>query len=362
MRPFLSNDFSLRDHFVFDDAGDTATELGETASAAALATAEPAISFDSGASSVTQHGDDGTGFAGRSLQIDIRGGQITLPEATSIALPANPITNEFVFGAALDSFRGDSRISLISDSYVSGDAGGFNIQIDFRGFNWTDDLKQGFIDAAELISDIILGDIADARVRGLGILRSNVVDDVRIDASLSNIDGAGGVLGQAGPTSYRTGSLLPATGVMEFDIADSEDFDAINMFNDIVFHEMLHVLGFGTLWEAMGLVTENGDGTLDFNGTNVATAFAAEFGIGAPSIETEGGSGTAGGHWNEDGDDGYAFENEIMTGYIDVTGNYLSNTTIAALEDMGYDTVFDPSDPLNATSGLDLTIFNDHIA
>ena len=216
--------------------------------------------------------------------------------------------------------------------------------------------------AADLISSIITGDIADARVPGFGIFRSNIVDDVRIDASLADIDGSGGVLGQAGPTAYRTDSLLPATGIMEFDVADAADFDAINMFNDIVFHEMMHVLGFGTLWEAMGLVTNNGNGTSDFNGANVATAYAAEFGGSGPSIETEGGPGTAGGHWNEDGSDGYAFENEIMTGYIDVTGNYLSNTTIAALEDMGYETVFDASNPLDATAGLDLTILNDHLA
>lgn len=367
----LSSSFSLRDHFVFD-LDDTATATAGEPPEPVLATApeptEPPLSFgrrtspfdtDDAASDDEAGGLD---LAGRGIQIKIGGGQITLPAAQSLALPANEIANGFIFEAVLDSARAEGRFSLITDSYLSGDPGGFNIQIDFRGLFWNDTLKQSFIDAAELISDIIQGDIPDARVFGFGILRSNIVDDVHIDASLSFIDGSGGVLGQAGPRSYRTDTLLPMTGVMEFDIADASDFDAINMFNDIVFHEMLHVLGFGTLWEAMGLVTENNDGTADFNGSNVAAAIAAEFPTGTPSIETEGGAGTAGGHWNEDGSDGYGFENEIMTGYIDVTGNYLSNTTIAALEDMGYDTVFDPADPLNATAGLDLSIFNDHVA
>ena len=176
-------------------------------------------------------------------------------------------------------------------------------------------------------------------------------------SEIATIDGAGGVLGQAGPIFYRTDSLLPANGTMQFDVADSEDFDDIGMFNDIVFHEMCHVLGFGTLWEAMGLVQENADGTLNFLGENALTAYAAEGGGNTPiQIETDGGSGTAGGHWDDE-----LYDNEIMTGYINTEGNYLSNTTIAALEDMGYDTVFDPTDPLAATSGLDLTIFNDHI-
>ena len=116
------------------------------------------------------------------------------------------------------------------------------------------------------------------------------------------------------------------------------------------------------MFDEIKVVTDNGNGTFDFNGTNVAAAYAAEFGGSGPSIETEGGGGTAGGHWNEDGSDGFAFENEIMTGYIDVTGNYLSNTTIAALEDMGYETVFDINNPLDATSGLDMSIFTDHLA
>jgi len=62
--------------------------------------------------------------------------------------------------------------------------------------------------------------------------------------------------------------------------------------------------------------------------------------LGVP-LETNGGTGTAGGHWDE-----FLFDKEIMTGFVD-TGSYVSEMTIAALEDMGYDTVFD--NPYNAT-------------
>jgi len=48
-----------------------------------------------------------------------------------------------------------------------------------------------------------------------------------------------------------------------------------------------------------------------------------------------GGVGTAGGHWDE-----FLFDQELMTGYID-SDAYLSDMSIAALEDMGYETVYD---------------------
>ncbi|WP_428926104.1 leishmanolysin-related zinc metalloendopeptidase [Marinibacterium sp. SX1] len=364
MRSILSNDLTLRDLFVFADT-DTDTPEPTPAETATPLTRGETLSLRGDRDTLRATQDDDGGLMTVGFQVKIAKAEVTMPKAESIALPAGDLINQVIFGADLESERGSGplRSRLITDTYTSGaqNGDGFNVQIDFRG-QWDDALKQSFIDAADLISSIITGDIADARVPGFGIFRSNIVDDVRIDASLADIDGSGGVLGQAGPTAYRTDSLLPATGIMEFDVADAADFDAINMFNDIVFHEMMHVLGFGTLWEAMGLVTNNGNGTSDFNGANVATAYAAEFGGSGPSIETEGGPGTAGGHWNEDGSDGYAFENEIMTGYIDVTGNYLSNTTIAALEDMGYETVFDASNPLDATAGLDLSILNDHLA
>lgn len=248
---------------------------------------------------------------------------------------------------------GGGETLLSSYTSGSGDGSGFNIEVIFKG-TWTEALQQCFVDAAELISSIILGDVAGVRFRG------SVIDDIRIDATLSDIDGPGGILGQAGPTAYRTADYIPATGIMEFDSADAETYDAAGFFNDIVFHEMMHVIGFGTMWDLMGLVAEGAGGTLEFTGINAAIAFAQEFGAGPVSVETEGGPGTAGGHWNEGGTDGFAFGNEIMTGYIN-SGNYLSNTTIAALEDMGYDTVFDPNDPLSATAGLDMTIFNDHM-
>lgn len=229
--------------------------------------------------------------------------------------------------------------STLLTTYTSGKGGlgvfsAFNIEIVFQG-TWTAELQQDFILAAEYISSLVTGDV---RNRG-------GIDDIRINATLSDIDGEGGVLGQAGPTGIRLGSFIPFRGTMEFDIADSEDFDAQGLFDDIVIHEMLHCLGFGTVWDLMGLTTGSirGD-NLRFDGLNAEVAMMHNFPdlywsdpnrkLGVP-VETDGGPGTAGGHWDEE-----LFGGELMTGYID-DDNYVSAMTVGALEDMGYATIFE---------------------
>ena len=48
-------------------------------------------------------------------------------------------------------------------------------------------------------------------------------------------------------------------------------------------------------------------------------------------IETEGGPGTAEGHWSE-----RVFDNELMTGWLDSGTNPISRLTIASMADLGY--------------------------
>ncbi len=210
-----------------------------------------------------------------------------------------------------------------TSNYVSGDAAvadssEYNIQINFVG-SWSADLRQAFVSAANAISDFILGDIPN-----VGSRRSSV-DDLTITASLMNIDGAGGVLGQAGPDAVRGGSYLPYRGSMEFDVSDANVYQAAGLFDDIVLHEMLHTVGFGTIWSSKGLISGGG-----FNGP---LANAIYPGSSLIPLELEGGGGTAYSHWDEE-----TFSNELMTGYID-GDNSLSYMTIASLGDLGYSVV-----------------------
>ena len=207
--------------------------------------------------------------------------------------------------------------------FVSGDpsiadSSEYNIQINFVG-SWSADLRQAFVTAANAISDFILGDIPSAGSR------RGVVDDLLITAQLMNIDGAGGILGQAGPDAVRAGSYLPYKGTMQFDAADAGVYQAAGLFDDIVLHEMLHTVGLGTIWSAKGLISGGG-----FNGP-IANAIYP--GSALIPLELDGGGGTAYSHWNEE-----TFGNELMTGYID-GNNDLSYMTIASLGDLGYSVV-----------------------
>lgn len=280
--------------------------------------------------------------------------------------------------------------ALINDFY--------NIEIDFYGSAagdwdvWESDSNGGdsltFLSAFEGAANFLTGFIAN----GLhsDSYDSRVVDDIVIRAYLSDIDGAGGVLGRAGPESARSDDGdnvidgLTVTGLMEFDVADADillnggsfgkgDTVEGGLWYDTVLHEMIHVLGFGTLW---GVSNEQlpvshysdeygaslgyqgvpawdnlvGDNAIfdHNNGTNRPTDDEFHYNYrggannlydagGSLAVEANGGSGTARGHWDE-----YTHGNEIMTGYINSTKvdgnyNYMEDYTVAALEDLGYD-------------------------
>jgi len=228
---------------------------------------------------------------------------------------------------------GDGTLS----KYISGAEGGYNIEINFKG-TWTVDLQQAFIDSSEFLSSTIVGDLADVFYRG------KVIDDIKIDATLKEIDGEGGVLGQAGATAVRTSNYLPATAIMEFDVADASTFNQAGLWDDIVTHEMIHSIGFSAnIWEFLGLITGKGGENPLFVGENATLAYEALFNAvnaAGVALEQDGGAGTRDSHWDEE-----TFINELMTGYIN-NENYISDMTIAALEDMGYDTVFDAADYL----------------
>lgn len=215
--------------------------------------------------------------------------------------------------------------------YLSGPEGGYNILIEFEG-SWTTTLQDAFVDSADLISGFILGDLADVFYHG------TVIDDLNITASLTQIDGTGGILGQAGPTAIRTSNYLPAVGEMEFDSADADVFFDLGLWDEIVLHEMLHTVGFGTVWDFLGLVDGSGTSTPTFTGSEAVLAYESLFGgdgtNGVP-LEESGGAGTAESHWDEE-----TFGGELMTGYLNLAGNYLSDMTVASLEDLGYDTTW----------------------
>jgi Leishmanolysin len=236
-------------------------------------------------------------------------------------------------------------------SYTSGDASvsdanEFNIHIDFSG-SWTSQAQAIVTWAADLWSQIITTDVRDDTD-----LNGNFVDDVNISMSVGRIDGSGNpltgdILAQTQITAIRDpGSIdqwLPVTSSITLDSTDLKN--SINQgwsgtWDSIIMHEMGHALGFaGIVFDNLGLVDSFGN----FTGTNAVAAY----GTGATSVplEQDGGSGTAGSHWDEAtfAPDGALMHNELMTGYVvQNEDTYLSDTTVGAMADLGYG-VQDPS-------------------
>ncbi|QNN64980.1 hypothetical protein H9L12_12395 [Sphingomonas rhizophila] len=211
--------------------------------------------------------------------------------------------------------------------YTSGPANtasGYNITIEFKG-TWTQELYNIFVSSADKLTALIIGELPNATVYGSkGGPKS--VDDILIVAELGNIDGAGNVLGQAGPTAVRTAGSLPVTATMKFDIVDVNAM-GLEAFEAVVLHEMSHSLGFGSIWSRLGLVT---DGL--FTGQNALAEYLELGGSGSGvPVEQDGGGGTAGAHWDEK-----TFDNEMMTGYLNDGPNYYSAMSAASFKDLGY--------------------------
>jgi len=211
----------------------------------------------------------------------------------------------------------------------------FKIEVRIIG-GLTASQKAIFQVAAERWSEIIVGNLP-AISTDIG-----VVDDLVIDAEGTTIDGPGRVLGQAGPTFVRPGSLLPARGIMEFDIADLQELENSGELLDVIIHEMGHVLGIGTLWQDLGLIRGSGTNNPEFRGQNAMREYGVLKNTNSPTfvpIANTGGAGTREGHWRES-----VFDTELMTGFDDPGRNALSRLTIASLQDLGYQVDYDKAD------------------
>lgn len=225
----------------------------------------------------------------------------------------------------------------------------YDITLRFFGAAMTAGQQQLFQNAAARITQIIKGDIVNAAASPVNLNScpnveesipiNEEVDDVIIYASIRSIDGPGKILASAGPCFTRSTSVgdMTAIGVMSFDSADLNTLSAGGALQDVITHEMLHVVGIGTLWTSRepDLVTDTGTATPKYNGVNARQACIAAGGTIAcanyvPVEGTPEPVGTRDAHWREN-----TFNTEMMTGYLDPTSP-ISGITIGGLKDLGF--------------------------
>jgi hypothetical protein len=251
---------------------------------------------------------------------------------------------------------------------------GYNVCVRYVGTIPSAAIQAAFQNAARRIGEVIVGDLPDIPVTDLDYatvctlpgapVLNETLDDLVVFAIVATIDGPGGILGGAGPCLLRSAGSLTAFGDMIFDVADLNQMQADGSIGDVILHEMLHVVGFGTLWgpppnQVFNLVNGFEGADPQFIGAQARAAYTAAGGpAGNPNVPVEnvGSAGTRDAHWRES-----RLGVELMTGFVFAAGNPLSAITVGALADFGYVTnaaaadvylVFPGPGPASVRSGL----------
>lgn len=236
------------------------------------------------------------------------------------------------------------------------DRGRFNITLKYVG-EVGEREKEVFDAAAARWEKIIIKDVPSitgtipSAFRGFPPVSTGTIDDIIIEVVIAPIDGPGKILGQAGPRYLRTADRLPLSGVMYFDVEDLEYLDGLDLFEEVIVHEMGHVLGVGTLWNYFRTLRQGPTTNPYFTGKMANTFWNDEGGLNFLPVENQGGPGTAGGHWRES-----LLRNELMTGYLNLGINPLSRITAGSMKDMGYgaSSVGEEYELMPGTPGVDI--------
>jgi Tol biopolymer transport system component len=241
----------------------------------------------------------------------------------------------------------------------------YNITLVFAEDETTQSLteaqRQVFVDAAARWEAIITEDLAPIENVSLpanAILPGTppvvgTIDDVLIFVRFGNL---GGPLGRAGPRFIRSegteDEFLTTVGLMEFEIDEFQPggfFENQQQYEDVIVHEMGHVIGIGTLWNITGntegILTNpptvppglpNPDYDPRFTGPGAVAEYQTLLSTAGKALETtvpianSGGPGNFNGHWRE-----LTFDNELMTPFAGGL-ELLSRMTAASLGDIGY--------------------------
>lgn len=176
------------------------------------------------------------------------------------------------------------------------------------------------------------------------------VEDLLLFVEIAAIDGPRNILGQAGPCYVYTPANLTLMGFLQLDAADLELMLTDGTLDNVVTHEIGHILGIGTLWNYRRTLL-TGAGTADpfFLGAEARS----QFGLlpnnyaGTPvPVENTGGAGTRDAHWRKS-----VFNTELMQGFSNPSMP-MSRVTVGSLADLGYTVDLNGADNFSFLSAL----------
>lgn len=290
---------------------------------------------------VQVHDGFGNGVPGATAFFAVEGGGGSLSGATvTTNSDGVAILGDWMLGESI----GTHVVRVTSDS-VPGDTVRFEVavsdfEIEIRYLTGlTPSQRDAFEKARATWRSALRGDLSDVALTNAPCGAesvTDVVDDVLILAEVGEFDGPGNVLGLGGPCIVRDANSLPVLGIVSFDQADLAAIEALGLLDELVEHEVGHVLGIGTLWAEFGLLAGGGSFDPFFTGNAARQAFL-DVGGGVYTgskvpVENSGGAGTRDVHWRES-----LLHTELMTGFLNEDAAPLSIVSIASLADLGYD-------------------------
>ena len=240
------------------------------------------------------------------------------------------------------------------------DDGEFNITIEFASEDVPGSYISAFDDAVDRWEDIITGDLDYSFVEGYGY-----VDDVLIEVAIEDIElsfegveqtilAISSVLDQRdGPSG--AGALPTYSRI----VINSEEVGTLLNLDEFVANTIGRALGFGALWEEFGLVRLI-DGVPTYTGSNGLRELAdlSDDLNGANALEDGANGGLAAQYWSE-----AVFDEELMTSRVEtrrpdagpgnpsVPDNPISELTIAAMQDLGYQVDYGEADFFRLSPG-----------
>ncbi len=231
-------------------------------------------------------------------------------------------------------------------------------------------LEAAIDDTEALWEGVITGYQPDINITSLAI--SVVSGSSFADATVnSSVDQGGFHLSTSGTIRINP-LVIDAFGSWDGSgpVPANTEFMGVNYIDELISHEVGHVLGIGTQWSANVAHTGYVNGTNAYTGAYGLAAYRADYNASATyvPVETAGSAGTMFNHWDQlmrsssqEGDpsdpwslsplvgitdtQGRDLALELMTGAIDPDYGepYLSRMTVQSLRDLGFTVVPEPT-------------------
>ena len=244
-----------------------------------------------------------------------------------------------------DAYRLHLRVRGESTPPEDSSAPGFNIELVYLGESpLRPRHKRLFREAADRWEELIVGDLEDIDFSSNPYAKWNAdleaqiavrdtVDDLRIFVGVKNLEE--GIAGRGGPFWIRLSNQLPILATIAIDQGELQSSD--DRFYALALHEITHCLGFGTLWDAFGLLQnpsiDNPLADTHFPGPAAWLAFVLSGGADYSGAKVPVENGGDDGHWRRS-----VFGDELMiSGWVWPYDAPLSIITASSLIDLGYE-------------------------